>query len=96
MREQEPVWLYGIKLSLHQDLPEFPTLDDADLDVLQPLSSDASLLGPGTPYEGAQYAQVASSAEAAWYCAQVLEYALDGRNAFHPEIYRFGFTCLAG
>eukprot|EP00435_Cladocopium_sp_Y103_P049373 s347_g14.t2 len=29
--------------------------------------------------------------EAAWYCAQVLDYALDSRNALHPEIYRFAF-----
>ena len=69
----------------------FPTLDNSDLDVLQPLPSDAYLLGPGTPFEGLQYDQVASSAESAWYCAQVLDYVLDGRNALHPEIYRFAF-----
>ena len=92
VREQEPVcWIYGIRLSMNQDLPAFPTLDDSDLDVLQPLPSDASLLGSGTPYEGLQYDQVASSAESAWYCAQVLDYVLDGRNALHPEIYRFAF-----
>ena len=90
VREQEPVcWIYGIEFSMNQDLPAFPTLDDADLDVLQPLPSDVSVLGPGTPYEGLQYDQVASSAESAWYRAQVLNYAVGGPNARHPEIYPF-------
>ena len=84
-------WLYGTQLSPDHDLPPCPQLDDRDLDVLQPLPSDATLLGPGTPFEGCTYVQVASTLDAAGYFHQVLSYAMDSTNELHRETHRFAF-----
>eukprot|EP00435_Cladocopium_sp_Y103_P028069 s1984_g7.t1 len=95
LRNPDPgFWLYGFFLSPLHEPPAYPTLEDKDLDILQPLPSEDSVLGPGTPFEGLTYCQVSSSLEAAWYCQQTLTYALDPKNALHPETYRFGFYLI--
>ena len=90
LRNVEPsIMIYGLHLSPSREPPLLPPLDDKDLDILQPLPSDDSILGPGTPFEGLTYGQVASSLEGSWYCAQVLNYVLDNTNPLHPETYLF-------
>ena len=89
--QQEPrLWAYGVLISPTVDLPAFPPLAEDDYDVLQPLPSDAAIFGPGTPYEGYTYIQIASSVEASVYCHQTLRMALDDQ-AMSPETYRFAF-----
>ena len=88
--QQEPrFWVYGVLISPTVDLPAFPPLAEDDYDVLQPLPS-AAIFGPGTPYEGYTYIQIASSVEASVYCHQTLRMALDDQ-AMSAETYRFAF-----
>ena len=87
-------WVYGILLSSEHELPEFPSLDDGDLDVLQPLPTDDSVCGPATPYEGWTFSQLASSVEAAAYCQSIMHFALEN-NPMAPELYRLAFYLYA-
>ena len=83
-------WAYGVLISPSVELPMFPPLAEADYDILQPLPGDTSVFGPGTPYEGYDYASIASSAEASVFCHQTMKMALEDQP-MAPETYRFAF-----
>ena len=79
--ELQPVraWVYGVCLSGATELPRFPELTAEDQDILMPLPTENSLCGTESPYCGATFGHVSSSAESAWYCSQVMSFAL-GNN----------------
>ena len=89
-RQEVRAWVYAVCVSTSDPLPPFPTLAEEDQDILQPLPSDAHLLGALTPYAGRSFEDAASSADSAWFCAQVLNHALSNQP-MQPEVYRFAF-----
>ena len=89
-RQEVKAWIYAVCVSPNDPLPPFPALGAEDQDVLIPLPCDAHLLGNLTPYPGRSFEDAASSADSAWYCAQVLNHALSNQP-MQPEVYRFAF-----
>ena len=84
-------WLYGVRLTIGEDLPPFPELGVADGDVLQPLPSDHELLGTDSPYPSATFQQISSSIEGMWFCQHVLVTALENKEPLTPEHFRLAF-----
>eukprot|EP00435_Cladocopium_sp_Y103_P065449 s520_g27.t1 len=91
IRNRDPrFWAYGVLVAPAVNLPEFPTLADEDLDILQPLPCDSSLCGGDSPYAEYSLAQIASSPESAAFCHQTLQLALQNQP-LTPELYHLPF-----
>ena len=52
-------WLYGVLLPPGVDLPPFPELKPEDLDILQPLPGDETLMTDG-PFAGHRFVELAT------------------------------------
>ena len=87
---EQRAWIYGICVAPSLDLPPFPSLAAEDAYILQPLPGDGQLLDNTSPFPGRSFEDVAASAECSWWCAQVLNFALQN-NPMRPEIYVFAF-----
>ena len=82
-------WLYGVRLAPNVPLPDFPELAISDLDVLQPLPTDSSVLNVG-PFLGLTFERLSSELEYEQYATQVLQFALNNQPML-PEVFRFAY-----
>eukprot|EP00435_Cladocopium_sp_Y103_P058473 s1160_g20.t1 len=79
-------WLYGVLLAPGVDLPPFPELKPEDLDVLQPLPGDETIMTEG-PFRGQKFVDIATNFESEYYCKQVMNIAI-GLEPMSPGIFR--------
>eukprot|EP00434_Breviolum_minutum_P038574 symbB.v1.2.034224.t1/scaffold4384.1/size41667/2 len=82
-------WLFGVHLAPNVPLPEFPELAISDLDVLQPLPADSTVLTVG-PFPGLTFEKLSTDLEYEHYATQVLQFALDNQPMI-PEVFRFAY-----
>ena len=82
-------WLYGVRLAPNVPLPDFPELAISDLDVLQPLPADSTILSVG-PFPGLTFEKLSSELEYEHYATQVLQFALNNQPMI-PEAFRFAY-----
>ena len=83
------VWLYGVKLSLENEIPLLPELSAEDQHILQPLPGDTTTFTLGR-MRGWPFHEVASRPECQDHCRYILLSALKGKP-LSPEDYRFAF-----
>lgn len=82
-------WLYGVHLAPDVPLPEFPELAISDLDVLQPLPADSTVMMVGR-YPGLTFERLSTDLECEHYATQVLQFALANQPMI-PEVFRFAY-----
>lgn len=82
-------WLFGVHLAPNVPLPEFPEPAISDLDVLQPLPADSTVLTVG-PFPGLTFEKLSTDLEYEHYATQVLQFALDNQPMI-PEVFRFAY-----
>ena len=87
---RQRVWLYGVMIAADTPLPEIPTLDADDMDILQPLPHDGELVNDGGPFQGYRFCEVAESIMCEHYCKSVTGHVL-GNESASPEIFRLAF-----
>ena len=79
-------WLFGVLLAPGVDLPPFPELKPEDLDVLQPLPGDDTVMPEG-PFRGYKFVDIATNFESEPYCKQVMHIALN-LEPMSPPVFR--------
>ena len=79
-------------------LPPFPELAPEDLDILQPLPSDSTVMDEG-PFKGWSFVHMATRFEAENFCGQALQMALRNEPmspyTFKLAFYLFGRVKIA-
>ena len=95
---EHQVWLYGVHLAEGVALPPFPELAPEDLDILQPLPSDSTVMDEG-PFKGWSFVHMATRFEAENFCGQALQMALRNEPmspyTFKLAFYLFGRVKIA-
>ena len=90
---EHQVWLYGVHLAEGVPLPPFPELAPEDLDILQPLPSDSTVMDEGQ-FKGWSFVHMATRFEAENFCGQALQMALRNEPmspfTFKLAFYLFG------
>ena len=95
---QHQVWLYGIHLAEGVVLPPFPELSEGDLDILQPLPMDNTVMDEGL-FKGWTFEQMATRFESENFCGQAVTMAVRNEPmspfTFKLAFYLFGRVKIA-